>query len=670
MKVIEKGADRTAHANIYVEGRVQPLEEYGEYVDARDKAICCYVAVEEGHKIRVDGRFSGVTLTVAYDFMVDGVCRKANSYAGKSVQVQKNKKLDFEKLLYQTPDGVIDSDISVSSRSGPAILNKNAPETIGTIELRVYITRQFGMEHEIDDACKYDRIEDDADTGTRVASYKDVPPQFHMTFEKNYSTLDGARGNRERRKVYAKRPGNEPWAIFRFHYRTKGMFQLPNREVALTVVPESILDKKMELTFDPADKAFTKKEPHALELEPVPTLLLGSKPAGKNDGENSVRTSSPAPPDTPATPTKSSKKAQSAQSKVVVKKQQTKSTSTTLGPASEMASTINTEPFAVTEPLADMAPDASSSGDLKSTPTQATDDPSATAPSEMASTDEIMNSTSAATKDGDGDLAAVAWKNSTKKGAKKTSTSTHRDANDESTESVKKVVEKADDKKKSETAGAIPPILPVELSSVPTVPHPADLPSVFDTTTTLSPAATQAIIIPSTKDFVKNGAKSFTSPLKRATTKPSAVDTTTSTVLQKPVVPPTPATLLKRTPEGTLTPPPDIKRIKSDVVPPLTPTHLARPSPASPSLRPQSIEAQVAEQRKRLEATRKKRADIAKEKAAMDERLAPYKQHMVEELQRLKQEMAEEESMMAEEEQEYKASEAMLAEFERGNGDV
>lgn len=59
MKVIEKGVDRTAYAHITVEGRVNPLEEYGQYVDARNKALCCYVAVEEGHKLRVKGSFSG-----------------------------------------------------------------------------------------------------------------------------------------------------------------------------------------------------------------------------------------------------------------------------------------------------------------------------------------------------------------------------------------------------------------------------------------------------------------------------------------------------------------------------------------------------------------------------------------------------------------------------------
>ena len=164
-------------------------------------------------------------MTVAYDFLVDGVCRKASSSTAKSVQVQKNKKLDFETFMYQTSDGPIDTDMSVSPRSGPVILSKDAPETIGTMELRVYITRQFGVEHEIEEACKYDKIAEQTDTGTQIATYKDVPPQFHMTFETNCSTLDKASGNREKRKVYAKRPGKEPWAIFRFHYRSKGELQ-------------------------------------------------------------------------------------------------------------------------------------------------------------------------------------------------------------------------------------------------------------------------------------------------------------------------------------------------------------------------------------------------------------------------------------------------------------
>lgn len=60
MKVVEKGTDRTAYVHMYVKGQVNPLNEHGQYIDARDRAICCYVAVEEGHEIKIDGRFTGV----------------------------------------------------------------------------------------------------------------------------------------------------------------------------------------------------------------------------------------------------------------------------------------------------------------------------------------------------------------------------------------------------------------------------------------------------------------------------------------------------------------------------------------------------------------------------------------------------------------------------------
>lgn len=210
------------------------------------------------------------------------------------------------------------------------------------------------------------------------------------------------------------------------------------------------------------------------------------------------------------------------------------------------------------------------------------------------------------------------------------------------------------------------PISPVEVSNVPTVPHPADVPSAFDSTI---PVAARL----ETKDLTKSGSKGFTSPLKKANIKPGPINTNTSTVLQKPALVTAPLTPVKRALEaleGTLTPPPDIKRLKTEIVPPLTPTHVPRNMPGSPSPRTPSVEAQVAEQRLRLQATRKKRAEVAKKKAVLDERMLPYKQRMAEELERLKEQMAAEEAMMAEEEEDFRASEAMLAEFERTGGDV
>jgi hypothetical protein len=58
MKVAEKASDRWAEVHILVEGKVNALEEFGQYID-KDKAICCYVPVEQGQKVKISGRLTG-----------------------------------------------------------------------------------------------------------------------------------------------------------------------------------------------------------------------------------------------------------------------------------------------------------------------------------------------------------------------------------------------------------------------------------------------------------------------------------------------------------------------------------------------------------------------------------------------------------------------------------
>jgi hypothetical protein len=275
--------------------------------------------------------------------------------------------------------------------------------------------------------------------------------------------------------------------------------------------------------------------------------------------------------------------------------------------------------------------------------------------------------------DGSDEWSSIISKKTPKKFAKKATDATDATEEDQQNsikEVVKKVVKRGNEKGDTEPADATTPTASVEVSSTPTVPHPADIPSVFDAPAAANITAVQAIVLPTPKDSIKYGGKSFTSPLRKPVANPTPIDTTTSTVLQKPIVPPAPSTPMKRAPGGTLTPPPDMKRIKADTFPVLTPTQRYRTASASPRPRTLSIEAQVAAQRKLVEDARKKRAEMARKKAAVDERLAPYKQRMAEELERLRQEMAEEEAMMAAEEEEYMASEAMLAEFEQGNGGI
>ncbi|KAI4663576.1 uncharacterized protein J4E78_003992 [Alternaria triticimaculans] len=286
MRVIEKDTDRKAQVNIFVKGQVQALEEYGEYVDPRDKAICCYVPIDEGHQPKVGGRFSGKTLAVAYDTFVDGILRKAGSHVAKSV-ILHNRKLDTETFLCKTSKGIIDTDITVTPLEHAVTIQNDAPETTGTIELRLYITRQLGDWHEIGKVKKYYAHESDMkdrDTGgiEQKVGYNRIAPIFRMSFEKDTTPLEDNQSKIYQRRADAKRPGTEPWAIFRFHYRTEA----------------EILEENMSMSFDPDDKDIG--EAHTLMLEPLPPLTIGAKPLSKNDGDASSRSESPMLPNTPA----------------------------------------------------------------------------------------------------------------------------------------------------------------------------------------------------------------------------------------------------------------------------------------------------------------------------------------------------------------------------------
>jgi hypothetical protein len=163
------------------------------------------------------------TLAVAYDTIVDGVLRKASSYKAKAVSQQNNKKIDTEKFLYKTKKGIIDTDITVAGIPNVVTTRSDALETIGTIELRLYVTRQLGVSHEIRDMRKYYSVEDEqADNAEEKLNYKLIPQAHKMSFEKNTALLEERQPILHRRRADAKRPGAEPWAIFRFHYRTSG----------------------------------------------------------------------------------------------------------------------------------------------------------------------------------------------------------------------------------------------------------------------------------------------------------------------------------------------------------------------------------------------------------------------------------------------------------------
>lgn len=224
MKVQEKHSDRRCQVHIYAVGESKPLDEYGEYVDPEDGAICCFVPVEEGQKIRVEGKFAGTTMTIQCDALVDGICRKATIYSSKVMGTHKSKTIGFDKVLFNTKDGVIESNLTVKPINENVHTEENAPITLGTVEFRISVLRNVGDKHALRDVSMYYESTGDGHNVDEPVGFKTVKPEFTMTHEEDCPTLESKKANAEQRKIKSARPGNEAWAVFRFYYRKAGRY--------------------------------------------------------------------------------------------------------------------------------------------------------------------------------------------------------------------------------------------------------------------------------------------------------------------------------------------------------------------------------------------------------------------------------------------------------------
>ncbi|EMD91047.1 hypothetical protein COCC4DRAFT_136632 [Bipolaris maydis ATCC 48331] len=304
MKVVEEGSDRSAEMGICIEGSADRLPEYGEYVDPVDHAICSYIPLEKGQKPRFSGKFKGTTLDIVCDAFMDGILRKSYSYGAKAVRFQKGKKIEIDKFLFKTEDGFIDSQMVVSTLGMPTT-QSDSPETIGTMELRLYCTRKIGVSHEVkgikqyytgdkqdsdneesetpdnEDGQKHDNSNKGSEETKQIVSYRQIAPTSQLDIERNSTPISVRTVASHYNKMGLSRPGEEPWAIFRFHYRSKEALESSGVKQSVTLALR--LQVKDPFQSEPGAKrlsATTKEtlpEPKRLKvLPPSPSSTASS----------------------------------------------------------------------------------------------------------------------------------------------------------------------------------------------------------------------------------------------------------------------------------------------------------------------------------------------------------------------------------------------------------
>jgi hypothetical protein len=122
----------------------------------------------------------------------------------------------INKFLFKTKKGVVETQILVVALQAPTT-QSDTQESIGTIELRLYCTREVDVSHEVNSTAHYCiGLEETSQTVT----YKQITPTSQLVAEENSQTeIISAKKKR------STRPGKGPWAIFRFHYRNQGNLQ-------------------------------------------------------------------------------------------------------------------------------------------------------------------------------------------------------------------------------------------------------------------------------------------------------------------------------------------------------------------------------------------------------------------------------------------------------------
>jgi hypothetical protein len=145
------------------------------------------------------------------------------SFSGKHVACQKSKNLGADTYLFTTIDGVVESSLVVEALPSATVLQEDAKAIVGTIEMRVYVLRRFGDHHMPQDLPKY---HESVWKGTRrkaddPVGYTTIEPDFVLTAEEDLAAIETRLANKYRKAMDGARPGLEPWAIFRFHYRRK-----------------------------------------------------------------------------------------------------------------------------------------------------------------------------------------------------------------------------------------------------------------------------------------------------------------------------------------------------------------------------------------------------------------------------------------------------------------
>ena len=229
--------DEKGKADCVVKINGASVQEFNTTKGTEPNLFCSWIPIEAGQKISVDAGCNVFTKEVRFDLVIDGIIRSTIPSTSKDWAAKRhNGKF---QTAFDMVSGTV-TEVEVVAKDLPDDFDgiqqqDEAQETLGTIEVRLWVLQQeqqlrlqTGTKGFLQ-CCNW-RDLDDGDL-----KYAAIKPTHEVEFPPTtFNPLSSIKITNAKKYLNTERPGEQPWIIFRFYYRSQqainegGLLKAPN----------------------------------------------------------------------------------------------------------------------------------------------------------------------------------------------------------------------------------------------------------------------------------------------------------------------------------------------------------------------------------------------------------------------------------------------------------
>lgn len=223
MKCSEPNTDRNAEVTILKNSRV--CSEYNPEQD-EDGVLSCFISVSENDILSIKCQLTGTTPKYYVDIYVDGVLRQSRCIM---MGTKTKSNIIFSDLIRKNRISKEAFKVPLTVVPMLRLLVPGKILTVGTIDVKYSVMRRMNESYPPPLSNRFDQVHHWTELPI-AKEYVGPRPSFEIGLGSNTdeTELKKITRNTALRSIRENRPGTGPWAVFRFHYRSRGLPPTPN----------------------------------------------------------------------------------------------------------------------------------------------------------------------------------------------------------------------------------------------------------------------------------------------------------------------------------------------------------------------------------------------------------------------------------------------------------